>query len=607
MPAPGHLGLETAPSPHGTRRSRRLHDRPAVRIIAVLLAAALTWLGWSLGHALTTPGGGTVAQRVAEWARDHYLGPLVTFGEWVTLPAAEGRRHALVLAGRARPHRFQRGRRPAPGPGTGARPGQRARLHARRPRCAPRRAGRCAARASGGCCTASITPGHLRHLPAAGPRAHLLRGRHRVDEPAPAAVPSCGPAPRTRGPAATAGRSRSSRPATAAAGRDLQRRLQDRLSRRRFLPQRDPPGRAALGCRRRWSTTATASLAIGIWGHHGLRMSPASPECGRTCGRSSSTARSRRPSTRTCRAAGVRPWAAATTSGARASASPATAGSSSPTGPPWTCGRWPGCCAGRAASTAMQLDINPEWTNFMYYRPGRHPADPVPAAGGAAARANRDFTESSPDDRPLRTVTTAAVARLHRRLRPAQIDLIGCTAAAPGAPSAGPGLPRAGVWLRAVITTARPRQWPKNLLVLAAPLAAASQGRDDGTGYALVALAAFTAASAAVYFINDVADASRDRRHPVKSPPAGCFRRAARRAGRRPRGSGGDPGPSQRPGDRRAMADRHDRCLPERLAGCTRWRSSTCRWSSSPAWRRASCCGRWAARRPRTCRRRAGS
>jgi decaprenyl-phosphate phosphoribosyltransferase len=71
-------------------------------------------------------------------------------------------------------------------------------------------------------------------------------------------------------------------------------------------------------------------------------------------------------------------------------------------------------------------------------------------------------------------------------------------------------------WLAAVIVTARPRQWPKNLLVLAAPLAAASQGRDDGTGYALVALVAFTAASSAVYFVNDVADADRDRRHPVK-------------------------------------------------------------------------------------------
>ncbi|HEY1640631.1 MAG TPA: decaprenyl-phosphate phosphoribosyltransferase [Streptosporangiaceae bacterium] len=72
-------------------------------------------------------------------------------------------------------------------------------------------------------------------------------------------------------------------------------------------------------------------------------------------------------------------------------------------------------------------------------------------------------------------------------------------------------------WLAAVIATARPRQWPKNLLVLAAPLAAASQGRDDGSGYALVALAAFIAASSAVYFVNDVADAGRDRRHPVKS------------------------------------------------------------------------------------------
>ncbi len=40
--------------------------------------------GWSLGHALTAPGGGTTAERVAEWARSHYLGPVVTFGEWLT-------------------------------------------------------------------------------------------------------------------------------------------------------------------------------------------------------------------------------------------------------------------------------------------------------------------------------------------------------------------------------------------------------------------------------------------------------------------------------------------------------------------------------------------
>jgi decaprenyl-phosphate phosphoribosyltransferase len=71
-------------------------------------------------------------------------------------------------------------------------------------------------------------------------------------------------------------------------------------------------------------------------------------------------------------------------------------------------------------------------------------------------------------------------------------------------------------WARAVIRTTRPRQWPKNLLVFAAPLAAASLGRDNGFAYALLAMFAFGCASAAVYFINDVADADRDRRHPVK-------------------------------------------------------------------------------------------
>jgi decaprenyl-phosphate phosphoribosyltransferase len=71
-------------------------------------------------------------------------------------------------------------------------------------------------------------------------------------------------------------------------------------------------------------------------------------------------------------------------------------------------------------------------------------------------------------------------------------------------------------WLVAVLRTARPRQWPKNLLVFAAPLAGATLGRRDGLAYALVAAAAFTCASVAVYFMNDVADAERDRRHPRK-------------------------------------------------------------------------------------------
>ncbi|MGB6457121.1 MAG: decaprenyl-phosphate phosphoribosyltransferase [Streptosporangiaceae bacterium] len=82
----------------------------------------------------------------------------------------------------------------------------------------------------------------------------------------------------------------------------------------------------------------------------------------------------------------------------------------------------------------------------------------------------------------------------------------------------------------AAVQAARPRQWPKNLLVFAAPLAGGSLGRDDGFGYALVAFAAFTAAASAVYLINDVMDVDRDRAHPVK-------RRRPVAAGRLPQSS----------------------------------------------------------------------
>jgi decaprenyl-phosphate phosphoribosyltransferase len=71
-------------------------------------------------------------------------------------------------------------------------------------------------------------------------------------------------------------------------------------------------------------------------------------------------------------------------------------------------------------------------------------------------------------------------------------------------------------WLVAVLRTSRPRQWPKNLLVFAAPLAGASLGRPNGLLYALAAVAAFGFASVAVYFVNDVVDAERDRQHPRK-------------------------------------------------------------------------------------------
>jgi len=54
------------------------------RVLAVLALAGFCWLSFSVGQALTAPDGGSVSARLAEWARSHYLGPVVTFGEWLT-------------------------------------------------------------------------------------------------------------------------------------------------------------------------------------------------------------------------------------------------------------------------------------------------------------------------------------------------------------------------------------------------------------------------------------------------------------------------------------------------------------------------------------------
>lgn len=77
--------------------------RPARRIlrgVLALLAVLVVVTGWSLGHALTAPGGGTVSERVAEWARGHSLGPLVTLGEWITYqPPKVGGKPSFALTG----------------------------------------------------------------------------------------------------------------------------------------------------------------------------------------------------------------------------------------------------------------------------------------------------------------------------------------------------------------------------------------------------------------------------------------------------------------------------------------------------------------------------
>ena len=83
----------------------RLRDRRGARIALTVAVVFFSWVAWSMGHALTAPGGGTLSDRTAEWARDHYLGPLVTFGEWITYQAPKvGGKPSFALTA-ARPGR----------------------------------------------------------------------------------------------------------------------------------------------------------------------------------------------------------------------------------------------------------------------------------------------------------------------------------------------------------------------------------------------------------------------------------------------------------------------------------------------------------------------
>ena len=68
----------------------------------------------------------------------------------------------------------------------------------------------------------------------------------------------------------------------------------------------------------------------------------------------------------------------------------------------------------------------------------------------------------------------------------------------------------------ALVAAMRPRQWLKNVLVFAAPLAAGSLFEPDVLVPSLVAFVAFCLMSSATYLINDVRDVESDRAHPTK-------------------------------------------------------------------------------------------
>ena len=104
----------------------------------------------------------------------------------------------------------------------------------------------------------------------------------------------------------------------------------------------------------------------------------------------------------------------------------------------------------------------------------------------------------------------------------------------PGAATDSPPMTSAGLvdaraggtaaHLRAVLRSARPRQWTKNLIIYLAFLFTANDawstlGPTSTLGLLVkttIAFVIFTALTSAVYLVNDVVDAELDRRHPRK-------------------------------------------------------------------------------------------
>lgn len=70
--------------------------------------------------------------------------------------------------------------------------------------------------------------------------------------------------------------------------------------------------------------------------------------------------------------------------------------------------------------------------------------------------------------------------------------------------------------VRGLVTALRPRQWVKNLLVVAAPLSAGALREPHVLAATAIAVVAFCLAASATYLVNDVVDVEADRAHPVK-------------------------------------------------------------------------------------------
>ncbi len=81
-------------------RLRRFFQLRAVRGVGVLILVFFVWIAFSVRLvALSAPERRQYGLLLAEWARDHYLGPVVTFGEWLTYnPPKAGGKPSFSLA-----------------------------------------------------------------------------------------------------------------------------------------------------------------------------------------------------------------------------------------------------------------------------------------------------------------------------------------------------------------------------------------------------------------------------------------------------------------------------------------------------------------------------
>lgn len=69
---------------------------------------------------------------------------------------------------------------------------------------------------------------------------------------------------------------------------------------------------------------------------------------------------------------------------------------------------------------------------------------------------------------------------------------------------------------RALLRLARPKQWLKNVLVVAAPGAAGVLGQPKALFQTAIAFVCFCLAASGTYYLNDAIDAEADRLHPTK-------------------------------------------------------------------------------------------